>query len=283
MNRTVTRIAVAAATAAALGAPASANDDANLLLNPGFETENPDNTALALGWDGINVGAAGYIDINDPGAEVRTGSKSLMLPPAAGGGDNFRGWTTNFFLPDGSDLYDPDYVYLGGDVHIIGYYLIPEGETISGEDRNGIKLEFRREPPNFSIYTSVEFDVPLSETGGEWVRFQATFTDEDMQAVGDFPPYATSVSVLLQRFTGGATSTGRMFWDDLCLIQGELSPGCNDADLAEPYNVLDFSDVLAFLTAFSAQDAAADLAAPFGTWDFSDVLEFLGQFSAGCP
>jgi len=46
--------------------------------------------------------------------------------------------------------------------------------------------------------------------------------------------------------------------------------------------VLDFFDVLAFLSAFSNGDLAADFV-PDGTLDFFDVLEFLGQFSAGCP
>ena len=59
--------------------------------------------------------------------------------------------------------------------------------------------------------------------------------------------------------------------------------GCNEADLAEPFGSLDFSDVAAFLSAFGANDAAADLAAPFGQWDFSDVAAFLAAFGAGCP
>ena len=67
-------------------------------------------------------------------------------------------------------------------------------------------------------------------------------------------------------------------------FQGATPGGpCNDADLAEPYDVLDFSDVLAFLTGFGSMDPAADLAPPFGTWDFTDVLSFLGAFGAGCP
>lgn len=59
--------------------------------------------------------------------------------------------------------------------------------------------------------------------------------------------------------------------------------GCSPADLAEPFDVLDFSDVLAFLTAFAALDPVADLSPPLGTFDFSDVLAFISDFSAGCP
>ena len=55
------------------------------------------------------------------------------------------------------------------------------------------------------------------------------------------------------------------------------------ADLAEPFGTLDFSDVVAFLTAFGSMDAAADFAEPFGTFDFSDVVGFLSAFGEGCP
>ncbi len=61
------------------------------------------------------------------------------------------------------------------------------------------------------------------------------------------------------------------------------SAGCNPADLAEPYGALDFSDVLAFLTAFGSAEPLADLAPPTGVFDFSDVIAFLTGFGAGCP
>ena len=54
------------------------------------------------------------------------------------------------------------------------------------------------------------------------------------------------------------------------------------ADFAAPFGLLDFFDVLAYLSAFDAQSPAADVAAPAGAFDFFDVLEFLAQFDAGC-
>ncbi len=54
-------------------------------------------------------------------------------------------------------------------------------------------------------------------------------------------------------------------------------------DLAEPFGQIDFSDIVAFLSAFVAMAPEADLALPFGQWDFSDIVEFLTQFDAGCP
>ena len=59
-------------------------------------------------------------------------------------------------------------------------------------------------------------------------------------------------------------------------------PGCNAADLAEPFGLLDLADVVAFVTAFSAMDDAADLDGNM-LWDLADVTAFVGAFTAGCP
>ena len=201
MRQSLQPLLAAGVALGVLCAAGLANDDANLLTNPGFEDAGL--AGLPLGFQGINMDGSNWVDSSDPDGFVRTGSKSIKIEPAEGPGQAFQALTTNFFVPDGSDLYDPDYEYLGGDVHIIGYYLVPEGQTLANDAIVGIKLEFRREPPNFSVYTSVEFAVPQNSTGGEWVEFHATFTDADMLAVGDFPPYATSVSVLPFRFWDG--------------------------------------------------------------------------------
>ena len=65
-------------------------------------------------------------------------------------------------------------------------------------------------------------------------------------------------------------------------FQGESVPDCSAADLAPDYGVLDFDDIVMFLTAFAEQDPMADFAAPFGTFDFDDVLEYLTMFADGC-
>jgi hypothetical protein len=60
-------------------------------------------------------------------------------------------------------------------------------------------------------------------------------------------------------------------------------PSCRAADLAEPFGVLDLADIVAFITAFGAQDPTADLAEPFGVFDLSDLVAFVVAFEAGCP
>lgn len=59
--------------------------------------------------------------------------------------------------------------------------------------------------------------------------------------------------------------------------------GCNAADNAEPFDVLDLADVQGFVAAFVAGGAAADVAEPFGVFDLADVQGFVAAFISGCP
>jgi len=83
-------------------------------------------------------------------------------------------------------------------------------------------------------------------------------------------------------FTNEQFVSGAIYIDNLEIVASGPTP-CNDSDLAEPFGDLDFSDVVAFLTALGSMDPIADLAEPFGVWDFSDVVAFLSAFGAGCP
>jgi hypothetical protein len=60
-------------------------------------------------------------------------------------------------------------------------------------------------------------------------------------------------------------------------------PSSCPADLAEPFGVLDLSDINAFINGFVAQDPIADLATPEGVFDLADVNAFLQSFVVGCP
>jgi len=54
------------------------------------------------------------------------------------------------------------------------------------------------------------------------------------------------------------------------------------ADFAEPIGLLNFSDVSAFLFAFTSSDPSADFAPPFGVLGFTDVIAYLDAFAMGC-
>ncbi len=58
--------------------------------------------------------------------------------------------------------------------------------------------------------------------------------------------------------------------------------GCSDADIVEPLGVLDFFDIAAFLSLFSASDPSADYVDD-GVFDFFDVAAYLSLFADGCP
>ncbi len=58
--------------------------------------------------------------------------------------------------------------------------------------------------------------------------------------------------------------------------------GCNEADIAEPFGILDLADITAFVGAFLAQDGAADLNGDT-LFDLADITAFVGAFNAGCP
>ena len=57
---------------------------------------------------------------------------------------------------------------------------------------------------------------------------------------------------------------------------------CNDADLAEPYGVLDLADVSAFIVGFTDGGPVADLDGN-GVLDLTDISLFVGAFTGGCP
>ncbi len=58
--------------------------------------------------------------------------------------------------------------------------------------------------------------------------------------------------------------------------------GCNPADIAQPFGVLDLSDIGAFVNAFITQDSAADLNTD-GIYDLADLAAFVTAFQSGCP
>lgn len=62
-----------------------------------------------------------------------------------------------------------------------------------------------------------------------------------------------------------------------------IGGGCNPADLAPPFGILDLGDVDLFIPAFLSADPSADLAPPVGVVDLGDVDAFIAAFLGGCP
>ncbi|MEM9373731.1 MAG: GC-type dockerin domain-anchored protein, partial [Planctomycetota bacterium] len=55
------------------------------------------------------------------------------------------------------------------------------------------------------------------------------------------------------------------------------------ADLAAPFGVLNFFDIVEFISLYTAMDPAADLAAPFGSCNLFDIAAYNALYNAGCP
>ena len=166
------------------------------------------------------------------------------------------------------------------------------------------------------------FDYPALAEGGfvdepvlVLARFQARSTGTQLDGVrvkvfrqGDSIPVNSnainwdlevedqSTGVFLDRVRiratdSGSGGSGTTQFDELAIgttlasVLGEIPEaegGCNRADIALPYHVLNFADVQSFLGAFGSGLPAADLAAPAGVYNFADVQTFLGLFGAGC-
>ena len=65
-------------------------------------------------------------------------------------------------------------------------------------------------------------------------------------------------------------------------LSAPVEEGCNAADLAEPFGILDLADISAFVTAFTTGDLAADLDGN-SILDLSDITAFVSAFTGGCP
>jgi hypothetical protein len=90
---------------------------------------------------------------------------------------------------------------------------------------------------------------------------------------------ATPRSSARRTTTNIAANSGRRVY----ILDASRGPGaCNDADLAEPFGVLDLADITSFIAAFGAGDPAADLDGS-GLLDLADINLFVSAFLAGCP
>jgi hypothetical protein len=70
-------------------------------------------------------------------------------------------------------------------------------------------------------------------------------------------------------------------WNDLGDNSFDRPPACA-ADVALPYGVLNFNDILAWLPLYDSGDPAADLAEPYGAHTFGDVHAFIMMYLSRC-
>lgn len=267
--RMIRQAAALAAVILIAGSAQAAFPD-ELLYNGGFEIEDSFFPGEPEGWRQIPGGSALWST-----EFARTGTRSLgMQGPSAG---VFIGFDTFIQDINTGDLYDPAYEYGGPDLTVSGYYLTPVGDPVGPDnepafDVVGIKLEFRRD--NTSIYESFEFQIADGDTNGEWQYFEIIFPSSMLSP--DFPPFATSVTVLPFRFDTTGFFLGEIYWDDLSVTQGAICLPDLNGD-----GIVDNGDIGAFVQAFLAGDLGADFNGD-GILDNGDIGAFVQAFLAGC-
>jgi beta-glucanase (GH16 family) len=146
--------------------------------------------------------------------------------------------------------------------------------TVDVQTAGAYTLEARVASPNNGGAFRIEVDgqdrtgpIAVQSTGG-WQTWQTV----EGQIQLDAGPQTL-------RFHVAASNAGFNFnW-----LRFTREGGCSAADLAEPYDTLNFFDLAAYMGLFGDQDPSADLAAPFGEFNFFDLAAFLGVFNAGCP
>jgi len=130
---------------------------------------------------------------------------------------------------------------------------------------------------NGSSWTNLEVVGPSVQSNGGWF--------EVSHRVADFVSTTAQVRI---RFIAEDAGTGSVieaavdaveFSEFVC----EQPGGCSPADIAEPFDTLNFFDIAAYIGLYNAGDPAADLAAPFGSLNFFDISEYISLYNAGCP
>ncbi len=233
-------------------------------------------TAISVAADFDFETAPGWSVVNDP--TLTTGAWAIAVPAGHGRGDpssDFDG-SGRCYVTDNSVNADID----GGPTTLTSPAFDLSGATDpimsfaawfsnSAADADRLTIELSPDGAAWSLVESIP------SQGDAW--FERSYRVADHIALGAGVRVRFSVGDVPNNSVLEAALDAFSIFDVVC------DAGCNPSDLAEPFGVLDFSDVTAFLTAFGASDPAADLAVPFGVFDFSDVIAFLDAFTNGCP
>ncbi len=92
---------------------------------------------------------------------------------------------------------------------------------------------------------------------------------------------SASIAVLGEPFVFTGTKAGGSPLVGFVTLLGD-EPGCNAADLAEPFDVLDLADISEFIGGFVSGGSGSDLNGD-GILDLADIDQFVSGFTGGCP
>jgi len=141
-------------------------------------------------------------------------------------------------------------------------------EHVGVEDGETLTVEYKDLLGNWKTLTTIESD---GNDQSNFVLYQMPIP---------FDAYSAAVAL---RFSADGDEADDAWFIDRVAITNDLiveEPEC-PADINDD-GTLNFFDISAFLTAFSALDSAGDFNND-GAFNFFDISDFLGAFSQGCP
>ena len=125
------------------------------------------------------------------------------------------------------------------------------------------------DPPTLTRQGVSDYEILDSIGRNRWGDYSATSIDPtNPRRIWTIQQYTASTDVW------GTQVTEFVFGDG-------IAP-CNPADLAEPFDSLDFNDIEAFVVSFLGGSLTADLSGD-GALDFEDIEAFVELFLGGCP
>jgi len=184
----------------------------------------------------------------------------------------------------------PDVAALAGIQPGVGFHLILANEVnkdnrIPPRGFTNAEFDALQIAPVGQVYADGEnfditnFAIPAGATSADVRVFYQSTTKEYVEFLRDENTTNTAGQTMYDVWvTIGKVPPVEMDFDTIT-----FGGGCNAADIAEPFGVLDLGDLQVFITAFLGQDPVADVAAPFGVYDLADLQFFISTFLGGCP
>ncbi|MAY75461.1 MAG: hypothetical protein CMJ31_12260 [Phycisphaerae bacterium] len=208
------------------------------LASAQFGTETVNNGTFESGSVFLNM-PTNWATLGNPGGlwtnafnHTPGGSRSISIDIMNG----FHAWEP--VLEFQSEIVPPAPTSNGGPVTFSFWYLM-DGE-VTNTAVVGAKIDWFSATGS-RIGGTPDLDVETRDTMGEWQQF----TTEVMPPVG-----TTRARILLFTFaadTSDPAADGVVYYDDVSLIQAMGEGTCSEADLAEPFGLLDAADLMQFV------------------------------------
>jgi DNA-binding beta-propeller fold protein YncE len=245
------------------------------------------NTVRVFDFDGSGATLVQTLGIPLFGVALEVTPDGRFLYAAGGisaGGNAFAGYAID--QADGSLSALPGSPYTSPGQSPKGFAVTGDNSTLFVSHGSDATIHsFLLGPDGVPTGTGFSFDVGLQGTLREMttlgsILYAIDETDilDDLEGVYAFPVAPDGSFAPLP---GHPVVTGGISPNDIVVWPAQA--GCNPADVASPFDVLDLADVQAFIAGFLSQDPIADLAPPTGVFDLADLQAFVAAFNAGCP